>query len=69
MTRAKDGVAVSIAIAANTMIFEIDFFRTPVLIRHKRLLRERPARDVPHIPFSSSIKETVPAWTFPLFCR
>ena len=34
------------AITASAMIFEIGFIRTPILIGLKRLLRERPARDV-----------------------
>jgi hypothetical protein len=31
---------------ANAIILEIGFIRTPILIGLKRLLRERPARDV-----------------------
>jgi hypothetical protein len=33
------------AITANAIVFDIDFFRTPILIRQRRLLRERPTRD------------------------
>ena len=48
MTFASEGVelAARIAITASAIIFEIGFIRTPVLIRLKRLLRERPTRDV-----------------------
>ena len=35
-----------IVITANAIILEIGFIRTPILIGLKRLLRERPARDV-----------------------
>jgi hypothetical protein len=48
MTTADEGVklAARTAIVANAIIFDFDFFRTPVLISLKRLLRESPARDV-----------------------
>ena len=48
MTFANEGVEVAarIAITASAIIFEIGFIRTPVLIRLKRLLRQRPTRDV-----------------------
>ena len=39
-------LAARIAITANAIILEIGFIRTPILIGLKRLLRERPARDV-----------------------
>jgi hypothetical protein len=47
MTIANAGVtlAATKAITANAIFVEIDFFRT-ILIRLKRLLRERPTRDV-----------------------
>ena len=48
MTFANEGVEVAArkAITTSATIFEIGFIRTPVLIRLKRLLRERPTRDV-----------------------
>ena len=48
MTFASEEVelAARIAITANAIVFEIGFIRTPTLIGLKRLLRERPARDV-----------------------
>ena len=59
MTTANEGVklAAKIAIVAKAIIFDFDFFRTPVLISLKRLLRESPSRDVSgvvkrRIPFS-----------------
>ena len=69
MTTANEGVklAAKIAIVANAIIFDFDFFRTPVLISLKRLLRESPARDCfghrqeAYSLFSRrSIKETEP---------
>jgi len=59
MTMANEEVklAAKIAIVANAIIFDFDFFPTPILISLKRLLRESPARDIAgianrHIPFS-----------------
>ena len=48
MTFANEGVALAArkVTTANAIIFEIGFIRTPILIGLKRLLRERPARDV-----------------------
>ena len=48
MTFANAGVKLAArkAITANAILVEIDFIRTPILIRLKRLLRERPTRDV-----------------------
>jgi hypothetical protein len=48
-------LAAKIAIVANAIIFDFDFFRTPVLISLKRLLRESPARDV-----SGVVKRCIP---------
>ena len=48
MTFANEGVelAARMTITASAIFFEIGFIRTPVLIRLKRLLRERPTCDV-----------------------
>jgi hypothetical protein len=48
-------LAAKIAIVANAIIFDFDFFRTPVLISLKRLLRESLARDV-----SGVVKRCIP---------
>ena len=57
MTTANEGVklAAKIAIVANAIIFDFDFFRTPVLISLKRLLRGSLARDV-----SGGVKRRIP---------
>jgi hypothetical protein len=62
-------LAAAIAIAANAIAFDIDFPRTPVAIRLKRLLRERPARDVGGQAGRDRRIAVIGNWAYSLFSR